>query len=124
MRFRYRLRPLVAAAAAASAAGSLCGCGSGVLRPSAGDPIALSQFRSLQLGEPRAQVVHRLGAPESRRRVVPLGFIHEEPRGQRCIYYRRRFPDAGDRWSSSDTFQLCFRGSRLRHKWAYIAARA
>jgi hypothetical protein len=53
---------------------------------------------------------------------VGLGFIHEGPKGQHCIYYRRQHPDSGDPWNVSDTFQLCFQGSRLRHKWAFIAA--
>jgi hypothetical protein len=123
-----------AAGAAVLVMSGICGCASSVSHatmgnPSAshltpGNPITFSQFDSLQMGESQAQVVKQLGVPESRRRVVPYGFTHEEPKGQRCIYYRRRFPDAGDRWSSTDTFQLCFRGSRLRYRWAYIAARA
>jgi hypothetical protein len=87
-------------------------------------PITLAQFRSLRLGESRTQVTKQFGGSESRLRVVPYGFTHEEPNGQHCIYYRRRFPDTGDPWSSIDTFQLCFRASRLMYKWAYVVARA
>jgi hypothetical protein len=97
-----------------------------------GDAISFSQFDSLTLGEPQAQVMSQLGHPESRQRVVTYGFTHEEPKRDSCVYYRRRYPDSdrrrypdsGDRWSAIDTFQLCFRGSRLRYKWAYIADRA
>jgi hypothetical protein len=91
---------------------------------SAGRPMTLAQFASLRHGESRGAVLRAFGSPESRRRVVRYGFTHEEPRGLRCMYYRRRFPDAGAPWSRSDTFQLCFAGSRLRHRWAYVAARA
>jgi hypothetical protein len=133
MSLRPRL-PHRRAAAAILATSAISGCGSSVSHATIGNPrgpqvthgdaITFFQFDLLRLGESRAQVTKQLGMPESRQRVVPHGFIREEPRGQRCIYYRRRFPDAGDRWSNTDTFQLCFRGSRLRYKWPYIAARA
>jgi hypothetical protein len=86
--------------------------------------MTLAQFNSLRLGESQTKVTKQVGSPEGRKNVVSYGFTHEEPKKQRCIYYPRRFPDTGDPWSSSDTFQLCFDGSRLRYKWAYIAARA
>ncbi len=86
--------------------------------------MTLAQFQSLRLGESWAGIASKFGPPESRQNVVQFGFTHEEGQKQRCVYYGRRHPDAGDRWSSSDTFQLCFDSSRLRYKWAYIAARA
>ena len=89
-----------------------------------GRTISLAQFNSLPLGDSEAQLVKQLGSPESRQNVVGFGFTHDEPKQDRCIYYRRQHPDTGDPWSSSDTFQLCFQGSRLRYKWPYIAARA
>jgi hypothetical protein len=118
------VRTWVRVAAAALGMSTICGCGSSGSHLTAGNPIGLVQFNSLQLGESQTQVMKQVGLPESRRRIVPYGFTHEEPTGQRCVYYRRRFPDAGDPWHSSDTFQLCFSASRLRYKWAYIAARA
>lgn len=90
----------------------------------AGRSITLARFNALRLGTPEAVIRQKLGLPERRQNVVQYGFTHEEPRGQRCVYYRRRFPDAGDPWNRSDTFELCFAGSRLRYKWAYLAARA
>jgi hypothetical protein len=102
----------------------ICGCGSGGSHQMRSNQMTLAQFGALRLGESQAQVTRQFGLPESRHKVVPNGFIHEEPKGQRCVYYPRRFPDTGDPWSNSDTFQLCFKWSRLRYKWAYIAARA
>jgi hypothetical protein len=118
------VRTWVCVAAAALGMSIICGCGFSGSHLTAGKPIGLAQFNSLRLGESRTQVMKQFGLPESRQRLVPYGFTHEEPKGKRCIYYRRRFPDAGDPWDSSDTFQLCFSASRLRYKWAYIAARA
>ncbi|HZU45693.1 MAG TPA: hypothetical protein VFA16_00330 [Mycobacterium sp.] len=86
--------------------------------------MTLTQFAALHLGESKAQVTAQFGLPESRQKVVPYGFINEEPKRMRCIYYPRRFPDTGNPWNRSDTFQLCFKASKLRYKWAYIAARA
>jgi hypothetical protein len=114
----------VSVAVAALAASAISACGSSSTHLTAGRPITLAQFKSLQLGESETQVMQQFGLAESRQKVLPYGFTHEEPNQQRCIYYRRRFPDAGDPWSSSDTFQLCFEGAQLRYKWAYIAARA
>lgn len=118
------VRTWVSVAAAALGMSTICGCGSSGPHLTAGNPIGLAQFNSLRLGESQTQLMKQFGLPESRQRVVPYGFTHEEPKDQRCIYYRRRLPDAGDPWHSSDTFQLCFSASRLRYKWAYIAARA
>jgi hypothetical protein len=89
-----------------------------------GGPITLAQFSALRLGESEARVTNEFGMPERRTRVVRYGFTHDEPRGLRCIYYRRRSPDDGAPESTSDTFQLCFAGQRLRYRWAYIASRA
>jgi hypothetical protein len=116
-------------AAAVLAMGMISACGAGESSGFSGSggtpgkPITLAQFASLHLGATQAQIAKQFGTPESRQR-VELAFRHEEPRKQRCIYYRRRHPDAGDPWNSSDLFQICFEGSRLRYKWAYIAARA
>jgi hypothetical protein len=112
------------AAVAALATGVITACGSNGSNATLGKPITLAQFESLRWGAPRAQVTKQFGRPESRQKIGEFGFTHEEPKKQQCIYYRRQHPDIGDPWSSSDTFQLCFQGSRLRHKWAYIAARA
>jgi hypothetical protein len=111
-------------AVAALVIGLLSACGTSHTQVTLGRPITLAQFDSLPLGESEAQVMAHLGPPESRLEVAGLGFIHEEPKQDRCVYYRRQHPDTGDAWSSSDTFQLCFKGSQLRYKWAYIAARA
>src|SRR5947209_5839355 len=121
---RHRLLRLAAATAAALAACVLSACGSNRSGPTTSKPITLAQFSSLRLGGPQDQVTKQFGLPDSPQKLVPYGFTHEEPRGQRCIYYSRGFPDAGDPWNRSDTFQLCFEGSRLRRKWAYIASRA
>jgi hypothetical protein len=112
------------AAAAALAIGALCACGSAAPNVRPGASITLAQFDSLPLGESWTNIARQFGTPERRRNIVEFGFTHDEPQNQRCIYYRRRHPDAGDPWNSRDTFQLCFEGSRLQHKWAYIAARA
>lgn len=114
----------VCVAAAALGTSAISGCGSSGSHLTAGNPIGLAQFNSVRLGESQTQVTKQFGFPESRQQVVRYGFTHEEPKDLRCIYYRRRFPDAGDPWHSSDTFQLCFSASRVRHMWAYIAARA
>jgi hypothetical protein len=88
-----------------------------------GDAVSLAQYGSLRLGESRARIDRVLGTPKSPLK-VDSAFLSEQPRELSCVYYRREHPDRGDRWDAGDTFRLCFRGTRLRHKWAYITARA